>query len=181
VLFSDIRGFTTMSESHTPEQIVTLLNRYFSLQVAIIFRHGGTLDKFIGDAIMAFWGAPQDDPKHAQHAVAAALEMEQCLLQFKQELGTEGADFDVGIGVHSGRAVVGFIGSDERLEYTAIGDTVNLSSRIEGLTKGVARVLVSSDTVARCGNEYEFSAMGSYAVKGRVQEVELFLPREKQA
>ena len=179
VLFSDIRGFTTMSESHTPEQIVSLLNRYFSLQVEIIFRHGGTLDKFIGDAIMAFWGAPQDDPKHAQHAVAAALEMEQCLLQFKQELGAEGADFDVGIGVHSGRAVVGFIGADERLDYTAIGDTVNLSSRIEGLTKGVARILVSADTVARCGDEYEFSAMGSYAVKGRVQEVELFLPREK--
>ncbi len=179
VLFSDIRGFTTLSESHTPEQVVSLLNRYFSLQVAIIFKHGGTLDKFIGDAIMAFWGAPQDDPKHAQHAVAAALEMEQCLLKFKQALGAEGEDFDVGIGVHSGRAVVGFIGSDERLDYTAIGDTVNLSSRIEGLTKGVARILVSSDTVARCGDDYEFSAMGSYAVKGRVQEVELFLPREK--
>jgi adenylate cyclase len=179
VLFSDIRGFTTMSESHTPEQIVALLNRYFSLQVEIIFRHGGTLDKFIGDAIMAFWGAPQDDPQHAVHAVAAAIEMEQCLLRFKQELGDEGKDFDVGIGIHSGKAVVGFIGSDERLDYTAIGDTVNLSSRIEGLTKGVARILVSSDTVSRCGDAFDFTATGSYKVKGRLQEVELFFPKVK--
>jgi adenylate cyclase len=177
VLFSDIRGFTTMSESHTPEQIVALLNRYFSLQVAIIFRHGGTLDKFIGDAIMAFWGAPQDDPQHAAHAVAAAIDMEQCLLKFKQELGDEGKDFDVGIGIHSGKAVVGFIGSDERLDYTAIGDTVNLSSRIEGLTKGVARILVSGDTVARCGGAFDFTPRGSYKVKGRLQEVELFFPK----
>ena len=179
VLFSDIRGFTTMSESHTPEQIVALLNRYFSLQVEIIFRHGGTLDKFIGDAIMAFWGAPQDDPQHAVHAVAAAVEMEQCLLKFKQDLGDDGKDFDVGIGIHSGKAVVGFIGSDERLDYTAIGDTVNLSSRIEGLTKGVARILVSGDTVARCGVAFDFTPVGSYKVKGRLQEVELFFPRVK--
>ncbi len=177
VLFSDIRGFTTMSESHTPEQIVSLLNRYFSLQVEIIFRHGGTLDKFIGDAIMAFWGAPQDDPQHAAHAVAAAIEMEACLLKFKEELGEEGKEFDVGIGIHSGKAVVGFIGSNERMDYTAIGDTVNLSSRIEGLTKGVARILVSSDTVERCSDAFDFTPTGSYKVKGRNKEVELYFPK----
>jgi adenylate cyclase len=176
VLFSDIRGFTTLSEKRSPEEIVSLLNRYFSLQVEVIFRHGGTLDKFIGDAIMAFWGAPQDDPQHAQHAVAAALEMEQSLLRFKEELGEDGKDFDVGIGIHSGKAVVGFIGSEARMDYTAIGDTVNLSSRIEGLTKGVARILVSSDTVAQCKDAFDFSPTGSYKVKGRVQEVELFTP-----
>ena len=176
VLFSDIRGFTTLSEKSTPEEIVSLLNRYFSLQVEIIFRHGGTLDKFIGDAIMAFWGAPQEDPQHAAHAVAAALEMEQALLHFKDELGEDGKDFDVGIGIHTGKAVVGFIGSDARMDYTAIGDTVNLASRIEGLTKGVARILVSSDTVAHCQNAFDFSPSGSYKVKGRLQEVELFTP-----
>jgi adenylate cyclase len=176
VLFSDIRGFTTLSEKRTPEEIVSLLNRYFSLQVDIIFRHGGTLDKFIGDAIMAFWGAPQDDPQHAEHAVAAALEMEQALIRLKTELGEDGRDFDVGIGIHTGKAVVGFIGSEARMEYTAIGDTVNLSSRIEGLTKGVARILVSSDTVAHCRNAFDFSPTGSYKVKGRSQEVELFTP-----
>ena len=174
VLFSDIRGFTTLSEKHTPEEIVSLLNRYFSLQVEIIFRHGGTLDKFIGDAIMAFWGAPQEDKQHAEHAVAAALEMEQSLLRFRAELGEEGKDFDVGIGIHTGKAVVGFLGSEARMDYTAIGDTVNLSSRIEGLTKGIARILVSADTVARCRNVFDFSPTGSYKVKGRLQEVELF-------
>jgi len=176
VLFSDIRGFTTLSEKRTAEEIVDLLNRYFSLQVEIIFRHGGTLDKFIGDAIMAFWGAPQDDPHHAQHAVEAALEMEHALLRFKEELGVDGRDFDVGIGIHSGKAVVGFIGSDARLDYTAIGDTVNLSSRIEGLTKGVARILVSGDTVANCRGAFDFAPAGSYKVKGREKEVELFSP-----
>jgi len=176
VLFSDIRGFTTLSEKRTAEEIVDLLNRYFSLQVEIIFRHGGTLDKFIGDAIMAFWGAPQDDPHHAQHAVEAALEMEQALLRFKEELGADGRDFDVGIGIHSGKAVVGFIGSDARLDYTAIGDTVNLSSRIEGLTKGVARILVSGDTAAQCRGAFDFALAGSYKVKGREKEVELFSP-----
>jgi adenylate cyclase len=176
VLFSDIRGFTTLSEKRSPEEIVSLLNRYFSLQVEIIFRHGGTLDKFIGDAIMAFWGAPQDDPLHAQHAVAAALEMERSLLQFKAELGEDGKDFDVGIGIHTGKAVVGFLGSEARMDYTAIGDTVNLSSRIEGLTKGVARILVSGDTVNHCQNIFDFNPTGSYKVKGRFQEVELFTP-----
>jgi adenylate cyclase len=176
VLFSDIRGFTTLSEKRSPEEIVSLLNRYLSLQVDIIFHHGGTLDKFIGDAIMAFWGALQDDPQHAQHAVAAALEMEQSLLRFKTELGEDGKDFDVGIGIHTGKAVVGFIGSEARMDYTAIGDTVNLSSRIEGLTKGVARILVSSDTVAHCQNAFDFSPTGSYKVKGRMKEVELFTP-----
>ena len=176
VLFSDIRGFTTLSEKRSPEEIVSLLNSYFSLQVEIIFRHGGTLDKFIGDAIMAFWGAPQDDPKHAEHAVAAALEMEQSLLRFKEELGEDGKSFDVGIGIHSGKAVVGFIGSEARMEYTAIGDTVNLSSRIEGPTNGVARILVSSDTVAHCQNAFDFGPTGYYKIKGRLQEVELFSP-----
>lgn len=178
VLFSDIRGFTTLSEKRSPEEIVNLLNAYFSLQVEIIFRHGGTLDKFIGDAIMAFWGAPQEDPRHAEHAVAAALEMEQALLRFKAGLGEDGKDFDVGIGIHTGQAVVGFIGSDARLDYTAIGDTVNLSSRIEGLTKGVARILVSSDTAAQCRNAFDFKSTGSYKVKGRLQEVELFTPTQ---
>jgi len=178
VLFSDIRGFTTLSEAHPPQQIVELLNRYFSLQVAVIFRHGGTLDKFIGDAIMAFWGAPLDDPEHARHAVQAALEMTQVLGQFKRDLGELGHDFDVGIGIHSGAAVVGFIGAEQKLDYTAIGDTVNLSSRIEGLTKGVARILVSQATRDACAEAFEFKAHGSYKVKGRNAEVELYEPLE---
>ena len=179
VLFSDIRGFTTLSEKRTPQQVVDLLNRYFTLQVEVVFRHGGSLDKFIGDCIMAFWGAPLDDPQHARNAVAAALEMAEVLQRFKKELGEEDADFDVGIGIHSGPAVVGLIGSEQRREYTAIGDTVNLASRIEGLTKGVSRILVSRETMELCSDTYDFKAYGSYAVKGRAKEVELFAPQLK--
>ncbi len=181
ILFSDIRGFTSLSEKRTPQEIVALLNRYFSLQVEVVFRHGGSLDKFIGDCIMAFWGAPLDDPDHARHAVAAALEMAEVLQKFKAELGEADADFDVGIGIHSGPAVVGLIGSEQRREYTAIGDTVNLGSRIEGLTKGVARILVSKETKVLCGDSFDFQAMGSYKVKGREQDVELFSPQKISA
>ncbi|QLI82853.1 adenylate/guanylate cyclase domain-containing protein [Chitinibacter fontanus] len=182
VLFSDIRGFTTLSESHPPEYIVELLNRYFSMQVAIIFKHGGTLDKFIGDAIMAFWGAPAHDEQHANRAVAAALEMSAAVQRFRQELQGLNAEFDVGIGIHTGPAVVGFIGSDSRLDYTVIGDTVNLASRIEGLTKGVARVLVSEACMQACQQHntvYEFIARGTHQVKGREQSVQLFEPQVK--
>jgi adenylate cyclase len=182
ILFSDIRGFTTLSETRPPEEIVALLNRYFSRQVTVVFRHGGTLDKFIGDCIMAFWGAPLDDPRHAEHAVAAALDMEQVLLAFKNELGDAGRDFDVGIGIHTGSAVVGFIGAEQKLDYTAIGDSVNLASRIEGLTKDArSRILVSRETVAACHNAFAFSSRGTYKVKGRTQEVELFEPRAGSA
>ncbi|MES2150440.1 MAG: adenylate/guanylate cyclase domain-containing protein [Pseudomonadota bacterium] len=178
VLFSDIRGFTTLSENRTPQEVVLLLNRYFTLQVEVIFRHGGSLDKFIGDCIMAFWGAPLDDPMHAHNAVLAALEMAEVLQRFKAELGDSEAVFDVGIGIHSGPAVVGLIGSDQRREYTAIGDTVNLASRIEGLTKGVARILVSQETMALCGGAFEFTPFGAFEVKGREQKVNLFEPQK---
>jgi len=183
ILFSDIRGFTSLSETRTPEAVVELLNRYFSQQVEVIFKHGGTLDKFIGDAIMAFWNAPTENPRHAEQAVAAALEMGEALDRFKKELAeTDGtlADFDIGIGVHTGQAVVGFLGSDDRLDYTAIGDTVNLASRIEGCTKGVARVLVSGATRDACARHKEsvfsFRNHGEFHVKGRDQGVELLEP-----
>lgn len=179
VLFSDIRGFTSLSESAPPEQIVDLLNRYFSRQVAVIFRHGGTLDKFIGDAIMAFWGAPTDDAQHAIHAVQAALDMVDELMAFRTEMGEAGANFDVGIGLHSGPAVVGLIGSSQRLDYTAIGDTVNLASRIEGQTKGIARILVSESTRELCGEAFDFIDHGTHHVKGREQGVRLYEPQRR--
>jgi adenylate cyclase len=181
LLFSDIRGFTTLSESRTPQEVVSLLNRYFSRQVEVIFRNGGALDKFIGDCIMAIWGAPLDDAKNAEHAIECALDMADTLDAFRKDLADPNADFDVGIGIHSGPAVVGLIGSEQRREYTAIGDTVNLASRIEGLTKGVARILVSEDTMRLCPDAFDFVPRGLYKVKGRTQEVALFEPKRKSA
>jgi adenylate cyclase len=167
--------------------VVQLLNRYFSRQVEVVFRHGGTLDKFIGDAIMAFWNAPTEVPGHARQAVAAALEMTRVLDEFRQELQSLDPDlgeFDIGIGLHTGPAVVGFLGSEARMEYTAIGDTVNLASRIEGTTKGVARVLVSEATRVACeaaGARYLFIHRGQFRVKGREQPVDLYEPQRESA
>jgi adenylate cyclase len=177
VLFSDIRGFTSLSESQSPEKIVGLLNQYFNKQVEVIFEHQGTLDKFIGDAIMAFWGAPIVHQNHAAQAVAAALSMSDQLTEFQKTLDHP---FEIGIGIHTGNAVVGFIGSNRRLDYTAIGDAVNVASRIEGQTKGVAQILVSETTRLACGDAFEFIDHGEFLVKGRLQPVHLFEPRRKQ-
>ena len=178
VLFSDIRGFTSLSEHRQPEEIVALLNRYFEMQVEVIFRHGGTLDKFIGDAIMAFWGAPMQQADHAQRAVRAALGMSEALERFAAEVARElpGTKFEIGIGIHSGPAVIGFLGTSRRLDYTAIGDTVNLASRIEGCTKGISRILVSEATRRLCGDGFAFADHGAFSVKGREQQVLLYEP-----
>ncbi len=181
VLFSDIRGFTALSEVSRPEDVVAMLNGYFSKQVETIFKHGGTLDKFIGDAIMAFWGAPVASDDHARLAVSAALAMSAALEELRGELGSLGAELEIGIGIHSGRAVVGFIGSVERLDYTAIGDTVNLASRVEGLTKGVARVLVTQATREAAGDTFDWRDWGVHKVKGREEGVQLFEPLAKAA
>ena len=179
VLFSDIRGFTALSEVTAPEAVVALLNAYFSRQVGVIFAHSGTLDKFIGDAIMAFWGAPAALPDHAARAVAAALDMSAALEELREELGELGATLEIGIGIHSGSAVVGFIGSNDRLDYTAIGDTVNTASRVEGLTKGIARVLVTEATRDAAGDLFDWRDCGLHQVKGRELGVHLFEPSRK--
>ena len=177
VLFSGIRGFTSLSETRPAEEIVALLNRYLSLQAETVFRHGGTLDKFIGDAIMAFWNAPTDDSGHAEHAVSCALDMVQTLERFNADLQSGGmAPLDIGVGVHTGPAVVGFVGSQRKLEYTAIGDTVNLASRIEGETKGRTRVLVTASTREAVGASFRFTDWGALAVKGRVAQVNVYAP-----
>ena len=199
VLFCDIRGFTTLSEKMEPKALIALLNRHFALHVDIIFRNGGTLDKFIGDAMMALWGAPVDDPRHAEHAVACALDMHDALVAFRRGLPPELASFDIGIGIHSGTAIVGLIGPDSRPEYTAVGDTVNVASRIEGLTATLAhparadgdaanaddeenrcRILVSEETRRRAADApIDFVPSGRFKVKGRSEEIDVFQPRRR--
>lgn len=179
VLFTDIRGFTALSERTDPQDVVALLNRYFSRQVEVIFAHSGTLDKFIGDAIMAFWGAPVAMDDHARLAVTAALDMSEALAELREDLGALGAELEIGIGIHSGNAVVGFIGSGERLDYTIIGDTVNLASRVEGLTKGIARILVTDATRAAAGDAFDWRDCGIHSVKGRDEGVRLYEPLRK--
>jgi adenylate cyclase len=125
---------------------------------------------------MAFWGAPVAHPDNARMAVAAALDMSAALEELRGQLGELGKDLEIGIGIHTGRAVVGFIGSNDRLDYTAIGDTVNLASRVEGLTKGIARVLVTEATRNAAGDAFEWRDCGSHQVKGREMPVRLFEP-----
>ncbi|WP_422911634.1 CHASE2 domain-containing protein [Pseudomonas sp. MAC6] len=177
VLFSDIRNFTTLSEQHTPAEIVRLLEGYFSSQVEVLFKHQATLDKFIGDAIMAFWGAPLDNPQQADQAILAAMEMLDNLDAFRREYNCP--DFDIGIGLHTGPAVVGLVGAQQRYDYTAIGDTVNLASRIEGLTKGRAHLLISAATREACTLDLDFVPQGEHQVKGRAEAVMLYEPRRR--
>ncbi len=171
VLFADIRGFTALSENEKPEKVVGLLNRYFSAMTEIIFMHGGTLDKYTGDGLMAIFGAPTASDEDALNAVKAAVTMQKRLTTLNAELRAEGFEqISVGIGLHTGEATIGYIGSDKRSEYTAIGDTVNLASRLESNAAG-GQILMSEATAAASGNLIPVTIREPLTVKNRVQPV----------
>ena len=174
VLFADIRGFTRISEHAPPEKIVQLLNRYFSAMTDIIFAHGGTLDKYLGDGLMALFGAPTVTPKDAANAMAAAVAMQRRMLSINDELHAEGyPEIGIGIGLHTGEVIVGYIGSERRSEYTAIGDTVNTASRLESNAKA-GEILVSEVTANAARSRYQLAPREPISVKNRVQPVPLF-------
>jgi len=174
ILFADIRGFTRISEHAPPEKIVSLLNRYFSAMTDIIFAHGGTLDKYLGDGLMALFGAPTATPDDASNALNAAVAMQRRLLGINRELRDEGIpEIGVGMGLHTGEVVVGYIGSERRSEYTAIGDTVNTSSRLESNARG-GEILISDATAKAAHSRYKLQPREPITVKNRQQPVNLW-------
>jgi adenylate cyclase len=173
VLFSDIRNFTSLSEQLSPEKVVSFLNEYFEAMVDIVFKYQGMLDKFMGDGMMVVFGAPEDDPYQEEHAIRAALEMSQELQRMcdKWQHG-KGVSISNGIGINTGIAIVGNIGSHRHMEYTAIGDTVNLASRIESMTKEAGcSILVSDYTYVSVRSQFVFKRLDDLVIKGKKDSV----------
>jgi adenylate cyclase len=178
VLFSDVRGFTTISEALQPEELAALMNEYLGAMTEIVQRHRGTLDKYIGDAIMAFWGAPIADAAHAKNAVQAALDMQARLVTLNEALVAKGwPKLAIGVGVNSGPMTVGDMGSPVRKSYTVMGDAVNLGSRLESITKqyGVG-IIVGEETFALLEGQFEFRELDRVRVKGKDAPVGIYEP-----
>ena len=183
VFFSDIRGFTAFSEKRSPEEVVEMLNEYFGVMVKVINSRGGVVDKFIGDAIMAVWGAPRSSETDAHNAVQACLEMRMGLDALNEKRIARGQPaINIGMGLHAGKAISGTIGSDERMEYTVIGNTVNTASRIEASTKAFgADLLVTDSVIEKVGDAFKTELAGAAEVKGRSEAIKMYKVRGYKA
>ncbi|HWO90149.1 MAG TPA: adenylate/guanylate cyclase domain-containing protein, partial [Gemmatimonadales bacterium] len=177
ILFSDIRGFTSISEKMAPSEVVAFLNDYLTEMAAIVKRSGGTLDKFIGDAVMAFWGEPIPIPDHAVRACECALAMQEAMGRIAERFEREGKPpLRIGIGINTAEVVVGNIGSlEHKLDYTVIGDGVNLASRLEGQNKDFGTTIIISEfTLERLDGKFEVRALGEVKVKGKEKAVGIY-------
>ena len=178
IMFTDVRGFTSISEHYGEDVqgLTKIMNRYMTAMTAKIIDNQGTLDKYIGDAQMAFWNAPLDDPDHATHAVATALEMMGSLDAFNQEIAGEGVPpFGMGLGINTGTVVVGNMGSSQRFDYTCLGDSVNLASRLEGQSKpyGV-KIVLGPKTAQQVTDQSLTLPLDCIAVKGKNEGVDIY-------
>ncbi|HEY5958806.1 MAG TPA: adenylate/guanylate cyclase domain-containing protein, partial [Polyangiaceae bacterium] len=179
VFNSDIRGFTRMSDGANPAGIVEMLNDYFELMVEVLFKHEGTLDKFMGDGIMALWGAPVVHPDDPTLSVDCALEQLDVLLRFNQRRVEHGLlPLGMGIGIHTGPLVAGYIGSSKSLSYTVIGDTANTSARLCGIAQA-GQVLVSEQTLARLGGKFLVDELPPAHLKGKEKPFRVFSVRSR--
>ncbi len=176
ILFSDLRGFTTLSERIAPDQMAIRLTEYFDAMAAVIFAHHGMVNDFIGDAILAVFGAPLNDPDHARHAVESACAMQQALEHLKQHWRAAGlAPLQIGIGIHTGEVFAGNVGGAGKVKYAVVGDTVNLASRVEGLNKELGTTMLMTEaTYHAAGLEMRVSDRGLVDVKGRQDPVRIY-------
>jgi adenylate cyclase len=173
IIFADIRGFTTVAEQLSPERVVTLLNDYLATMTDVVFKYDGTVDKFLGDGLMAIFGAPLGHGDDVRRALACAKEMQTAFNQLRRKWCAEGLpDLQQGIGVNTGEAVVGSIGSARRLDYTAIGDAVNTAQRLQSLAVG-GQILISANTLSRLEGE-PTEALGPMKMKGKREAVNVF-------
>ncbi len=173
ILFSDLRGFTTLSETMAPEAVAAILSEYFDAMTAVIFKYRGMINDFVGDAVMAIFGAPLADREHAPHAVRAAIEMDEALARLNALWELQGLPrLRMGIGIHSGEVFAGNVGGRSRVKYTIVGDTVNVASRVEGLNKEVGTTILITEATRRLlGDRVETRDLGPRAVKGRTELV----------
>ena len=177
VLFSDVRGFTTISEGLNPKELSALMNRFLTPMTHVIHEHRGTIDKYMGDAVMAFWGAPLPDVEHARHALRAGLDMLERVEQINKEFATRGwPPLAIGIGINTGPMSVGNMGSAFRMAYTVLGDAVNLGSRLEGLTKGYGVSLIVSESTREAVPEYAYREIDRVRVKGKDKPIAIYEP-----
>lgn len=177
VLFSDVRGFTTISEGLEPAELSNLMNAILTPLTAVIHENRGTIDKYMGDAIMAFWGAPLDDENHARHAMKAGYDMIERLQALKQEFKERGwPEINIGVGINTGDMSVGNMGSEFRMAYTVLGDTVNLGSRLEGLTKNYGVDIIVNETTKEAVPEYAYRKLDRVRVKGKNEPVTIYQP-----
>ncbi|MFU8802698.1 MAG: adenylate/guanylate cyclase domain-containing protein [Bradymonadaceae bacterium] len=173
VMFADIRGFTSYSETHTPQQVVDMLNEYFELMVDVIFKHEGTLDKFIGDEIMAIWGAPISHPDDTERAVRCAVEMQQVLEKYNLDRQEEHDILRIGVGLNTGEVVAGYMGSTKSMNYTVMGDTVNIASRVCSAA-GPGEVIIGENTFEEVGELVVCEKLPPTKLKGKLEHVDLF-------